>query len=525
MAESRVLVIDGDEQSAASLASILQFIDFIPVCVASAAALKLGERKPQEWLAVVIGQEADAAALTRFVDWLKRDRHHPPLLVSPSRQEALCEQFGLDRSACFALEQPVRYAQLNDLLRRAGLVRMDQEAAASRLIGPTGNSAPIRKVRRMIEQVAGHDTTVLVTGESGTGKEVVARAVHEQSNRRDKPFVAVNCGAIPSELLESELFGHEKGAFTGAITSRKGRFEMADGGTLFLDEIGDMTLPMQVKILRVLQERTYERVGSNRSMRCEVRIIAATHRNLEENIVKGTFREDLFYRLNVFPIEMPALRERLEDLPLLIDDLIDAMRRNGHGSVRLSPDAVHALRAYHWPGNVRELSNLIERLAVLHPHAVVGVAELPARYRQNIPLPALVPQPMSVPAVAEEDLEPIAVNGRVSSASLGSLSASSSAALGAAGGFTALSSLPPLASASTAYFPASAAQLPPDGVNLKDHIETIELALIKQALAQSSGVVAHAAKLLNTRRTTLVEKLRKYGLQRDDGSDQESAAL
>ncbi|MCX7071595.1 MAG: sigma-54 dependent transcriptional regulator [Gammaproteobacteria bacterium] len=522
MAESRVLVIDGDDQNAASLASILQFIDFIPVCVPSAAALKLAERRPQEWLAVIIGQEADGAALSRFVEWLKRDRHHPPLLVSPNRQEALCEQFGLDRSACFALDQPVRYAQLNDLLRRAGLVRMDQEAAATRLIGPTGNSAPIRKVRRMIEQVAGHDTTVLVTGESGTGKEVVARAVHEQSNRRDKPFVAVNCGAIPSELLESELFGHEKGAFTGAITSRKGRFEMADGGTLFLDEIGDMTLPMQVKILRVLQERTYERVGSNRSMRCEVRIIAATHRNLEDNIVKGSFREDLFYRLNVFPIEMPALRERLEDLPLLIDDLIDAMRRNGHGSVRLSPDAVHALRAYHWPGNVRELSNLIERLAVLHPHAVVGVAELPARYRQNIPIPAPLPQPLSVPAVAEEDLQPIVVNGRASSN--GSI-ASSSASPASAGGFTAVSSLPPLAAASTAYFPAGAAQLPPDGVNLKDHIETIELALIKQALVQSSGVVAHAAKLLNTRRTTLVEKLRKYGLQRDDGSDPEAATL
>jgi len=528
MAESRVLVIESDEQQAAALASILQFIDFIPVCVSSAGDIKAGERKPGDYLAVIVGSEPDPAALGRFIDWLKRDRHHPPLLVPPARQDALCDEFGLDRSACFALEQPVRYAQLNDLLRRAGLVRMDQEAAATRLVGPTGNSAPIRKVRRMIEQVAGHDTTVLVTGESGTGKEVVARAVHEHSNRRGKPFVAVNCGAIPSELLESELFGHEKGAFTGAITSRKGRFEMAEGGTLFLDEIGDMTLPMQVKILRVLQERTYERVGSNRSMRCEVRIIAATHRNLEENIVKGTFREDLFYRLNVFPIEMPALRERLEDLPLLIDDLIDAMRRNGHGSVRLSQDAVHALRAYHWPGNVRELSNLIERLAVLHPHATVGVAELPARYRQNIPLPAPVATPVavaaSVPAVADDDDVEEIPAGQRGGAPLPAVTAHPAAAL-SAGGFSTLSPLPPLASASSTYFPASATQLPPDGVNLKDHIETIELALIKQALAQSSGVVAHAAKLLNTRRTTLVEKLRKYGLQRDDGSDGDAASL
>ena len=503
MAESRVLVIDSDEQKSSALNSILQFIDFNPIHVASAAELKLVDRRPQDWLAVIVGDEPDQVSFARFVDWLKRDRHHPPLLVSPSRHEAICEQYGLDRSACFALEQPVRYSQLNDLLRRAGLVRMDQEAAATRHTGPTGNSAAIRRVRRMIEQVAAHETTVLVTGESGTGKEVVARAVHDQSARRDRPFVAVNCGAIPSELLESELFGHEKGAFTGAITSRKGRFEMADGGTLFLDEIGDMTLPMQVKILRVLQERTYERVGSNRSVRCDVRIIAATHRNLEDSILKGSFREDLFYRLNVFPIEMPALRERLEDLPLLIEDLIEAMRRNGHGSVRLSADAVHALRAYHWPGNVRELSNLIERLAVLHPHALVGTAELPQRYRQNIVLPAVPEAAASIPAVAEEP-EPIAVNAK--------------------GGVLGSMAMPLPASAST-YLSATAAQLPPDGVNLKDHIETIELALIRQALTQSSGVVAHAAKLLNTRRTTLVEKLRKYGLQRDDVGDTEPAQL
>jgi sigma-54 specific flagellar transcriptional regulator A len=279
----------------------------------------------------------------------------------------MIEALGLDRSACLALEYPVRYTHLSELLKRAGAFGAEAQEARVRapapLLGPTGNSTLVRRTRRMIEQVAPFDSTVLITGESGTGKEVVARAVHAQSNRRERPFVAVNCGAIPSELLESELFGHEKGAFTGAITARRGRFEMAEGGTLFLDEIGDMSLPMQVKILRVLQERTYERVGSSRSIHCDVRIIAATHRNLEESIVKGSFREDLYYRLNVFPIEMPPLRERLEDLPLLIEDLVEAQTRSGHGEVRLSPEAVHALRAYHWPGNVRELSNLIERLA------------------------------------------------------------------------------------------------------------------------------------------------------------------
>jgi len=288
--------------------------------------------------------------------------------------------------------------------------------------------------------------------------------------------VAVNCGAIPSELLESELFGHEKGAFTGAITARRGRFEMAEGGTLFLDEIGDMSLPMQVKILRVLQERTYERVGSSRSVHCDVRIVAATHRDLEESIVKGSFREDLYYRLNVFPIEMPALRERLEDLPLLIEDLTAAQERSGHGGVQLTADAVHALRAYHWPGNVRELSNLIERLAVLHPEGQVTAGELPARYRGQI---AAAPVSCGVDAVEDED-ETLA----------------------------AMTQFKPMVQ-------AALTRLPLDGLDLKEYIESIEISLIRQALDSCFGVVAHAAKLLHTRRTTLVEKLRKYGLHRD----------
>ncbi len=479
MSESRVLVVDSDASRLQTLGAILQFIDHSPVMVESVAELNLAQQRQQDWLAVVVGDTADEAGFGAFVDWLKRDRYHPPLLVLQPRHEAAMQRHNLDASACMSLDYPVKYPQLHEILRRASLLRMDLHQQSMRLAGPTGNSPAIRRTRRLIEQVAGFDTTVLITGESGTGKEVVARAVHSCSTRRDKPFVAVNCGAIPSELLESELFGHEKGAFTGAITSRKGRFEMADGGTLFLDEIGDMSLPMQVKILRALQERTYERVGSNRSVRCDVRVIAATHRNLEDSIVKGTFREDLFYRLNVFPIEMPPLRERLEDLPLLIDDLIAGNERNGHGSVRLAPDAVHALRAYHWPGNVRELSNLIERLAVLHPSAAVGAQLLPQRYRAGQPTLAAAEEP------AEERHE---------------------AMLAAAG------LLPP---PSTASAIAALSTLPPEGVNLKDHIEGIELALIRQALAQSQGVVAHAAKLLNTRRTTLVEKLRKYGLTRE----------
>jgi sigma-54 dependent transcriptional regulator, flagellar regulatory protein len=474
MPEARILVVEGDAQRAQSAATILQFIDYAPVIVEDLSSLKLEGHKPQDWLAVLLGDIPDWESAGKFVEWLKRDRCHPPLLVPHSEHDKACEFFGLDRSACLALDYPLRYAQLTELLRRASLVRMEQQSAGSRVAGPTGTSAAIRRVRRMIDQVAPYDTTVLITGESGTGKEVAARTIHEHSPRRDKPFVAVNCGAIPAELLESELFGHEKGAFTGAITTRRGRFEMADGGTLFLDEIGDMSLPMQVKILRALQERTYERVGSNRSVRCDVRVIAATHRNLEEAIVRGTFREDLFYRLNVFPIEMPPLRERLEDLPLLIADLVATVQRSGH-HLELSPAALQTLAAYHWPGNVRELANLIERMAVLHPNSVVDVRDLPHRYRGD----ATFEDSHTAADVPAPGLQP----------------ASTSA--------------------------ASATLLPPDGVDLKNHIENIEVTLIRQALKQSDGVVAHAAKLLNTRRTTLVEKLRKYGLQRETASETE----
>jgi len=333
----------------------------------------------------------------------------------------------------------------------------------------SGNGRATRRINQMIEQVASSDATVLVLGESGTGKEVVARKLHYHSNRRGKPFVPVNCGAIPGDLLESELFGHEKGAFTGAITARQGRFELAEGGTLFLDEIGDMSMHMQVKLLRVLQERTFERVGSNKTIHCDVRIIAATHRNLEAAIAEGKFREDLFYRLNVFPIEMAPLRERVEDIPVLVNDLIRRIEHEKRGSVRLTPAAVTALQHYRWSGNVRELANLIERLAILYPYGVVDLPDLPEKFRAGIQLPVLD---------VDEDLPEVSVPGMEP----GTV--------------------------------ASAPRLPNEGLDLKAHLSHLEQNLIRQALDDCDGVVAHAAKKLKMRRTTLVEKLRKYGLHR-----------
>src|SRR4051812_34613534 len=262
---------------------------------------------------------------------------------------------------------------------------------------PTGVSPAIIAVNRLIQQVSPYDSTVLILGESGTGKEIPARAAPPLPPRRQRPFVPVNCGAIPAELLESELFGHEKGSFTGAISARKGRFEIAEGGTLFLDEIGDMSLPMQVKLLRVLQERVFERVGNHAPIRCNVRIIAATHRNLEESIARGAFREDLFYRLNVFPIEMPALRTRIDDLPLLVREFSDRNVDAGRSKVELTARTMKVLSAYAWPGNVRELGNLIERMSILCPNRRVDVADLPPKYR-----PAALLAQLNLDAIPDE---------------------------------------------------------------------------------------------------------------------------
>ncbi len=348
---------------------------------------------------------------------------------------------------------------------------------------PTGTSVEISAVNRLIQQVAPFDSTVLILGESGTGKEICARAIHAASPRRMRPFVAVNCGAIPAELLESELFGHEKGSFTGAITARKGRFEIAEGGTLFLDEIGDMSLPMQVKLLRVLQERIYERVGSNTSACCDVRIIAATHRNLEESIVRGSFRGDLFYRLNVFPIEMPALAARIGDLPALIDAFIAQSITRGRPRLRLLPETLTALSNYAWPGNIRELSNLIERLAILCPDRPVGIGDLPVRYRPTDWTPPAAPPvmddlPQLLGLTSSDEVEEDAV----------------------------------LPASVWNCEQESPTRLPENGVDLRAHLTLIERSLISQALQRSGGTVAHAARLLSLRRTTLVEKLRKLGM-------------
>lgn len=433
------------------------------------------EAEPPVGMVVFCMSEASADLGALLAD-CKRVVGEVPVISIGARTELRSEtDEHLRRMLIASFDESPAYSRLNDAIHRAQCfneaIQARREMRNKRPVhlfrSLVGTSRQVQTVRNMMSQVADNDVTVLIEGESGTGKEVVARNLHYHSERREGPFVPVNCGAIPAELLESELFGHEKGAFTGAVSARAGRFELAEGGTLFLDEIGDMPLHMQVKILRVLQEKTFERVGGNKTYHTNVRIIAATHRTLEKMIEEGNFREDLYYRLNVFPIEMPSLRERSEDIPLLVNELVKRLESEGRGSIRFSSSAIISLCRHRWSGNVRELANLVERMAIMRPYSVVGVQDLPHKYRY-------VEEENEFDDIASED-EPTA---------------------------------PMLVGVGDTML------LPEDGIDLKDYIAKLEQNLIQQALDNNSGVVARAADQLSIRRTTLVEKMRKYGMQR-----------
>ena len=343
-----------------------------------------------------------------------------------------------------------------------------------------GESSAIASLRTLIEQVAHSSATLLIRGESGTGKEVVARLVHAQSPRAGRPFVPVNCGAIPGDLLESELFGHRKGAFTGALADRLGRFQLAHGGTLFLDEIGDMPAYMQVKLLRVLQERQVEPVGGSAPEPVDVRVVAATHRDLEKAVAEGGFREDLYYRLNVIPIEVPALRERLDDLPLLAEYLAALHTQGAAEPITLSAAFLARLSQHDWPGNVRELSNLLQRFSTLYP----GQCLEP----QNIPS-SLLPQGLlgnsGGQATAASGEDPL---GLLFGQAPGN---SVEAAIMAGQGWGAF---------------------PEEGLSLREQLAEFESTLIARALEAAGGNVSQAARLLKVQRTTLIEKINKYEL-------------
>ena len=319
-----------------------------------------------------------------------------------------------------------------------------------RFPGFIGKSSEMLQIFSLIERVSRSDSTVIVYGESGTGKEMVAKAIHQSSSRKDKPFIAINCGAIPENLLESELFGHVKGAFTGATNPKAGKFELANGGTIFLDEIGDMSSDLQVKVLRVLEEREFERVGGSKTISVDIRVIAATHRDLQEEVQKGNFREDLFYRLEVIPINLPPLRKRKKDIPHLINYFMNILNEKTKRNVtQISDDALSTLKRYNWPGNVRELRNIMERLIVLANGNEIALDDIPPKIKNEELKPELVP-----------DIE-----------------------------------------------------ISKEGICLNSAVSDFEKALIVKSLEKSNWVKNKAAKLLQLNRTTLVEKIKRHHLE------------
>ena len=372
-------------------------------------------------------------------------------------------------------------------------------------------SPEIRALRELIKTLGPSDSTVLILGESGTGKELVAKALHECSSRAKGPFIPVNCGAIPRDLLESELFGHKRGSFTGAISDRKGRFQLADKGTLFLDEIGDMSMDLQVKLLRVLQERKVDPVGSLGAIPIDVRVIAATHQNIESLIDEGRFRKDLYYRLNIMPVEVQPLAERVNDIPVLIEHFARQQAQGAKVPISISQASMELLSNYEWPGNVRELSNLIDRYTTLYTGQEVDLRSVPA---------SMVPA--GIKKLMERDC--IGVTNR---SQLGSIETKPSARklkFVKEENFRLSSIKPKDKEISILDSPIDEVQrvialaqggqdFPDEGVELKQRLLEIETHLIREALSKAKGNVSKTARLLSLQRTTLIEKINKYGIQ------------
>ncbi|MCE5193985.1 MAG: sigma-54 dependent transcriptional regulator [Nitrospiraceae bacterium] len=360
----------------------------------------------------------------------------------------ITKPFNLD-DVSFAVKRGIEVSRLEkeniDLKKH-----LKQKCGVENIIG---DSSAMQNIYSLIDKVAPSDSTVLILGESGTGKELISNTIHYNSDRSSKPIVTVNCSAIPHELLESELFGHEKGAFTGAFTTKKGKFEIADGGTVFLDEIGDISFSLQVKLLRFLQERTFERVGGNKTIKVDVRIIAATNKNLEEEVMAGRFRDDLFYRLNVIPVILPSVKERKEDIPLLCNYFINKYcQKRKIPILEISSEAMAALTNYSWPGNVREIENLIERLVVLKNDDIIVLSDLPQKIAGTS---------------SHGSIEKPHYN-----------------------------------------------HIPEKDIDFEKCIQDYEKHLITHALKSEKGNKSQAAKLLNIKRTTLIEKIKRLNIQK-----------
>ncbi len=458
---NEVLVVDSNHTRGRSFLAVLGFIKVEARLITPDQLASIPRRELYHYLAIFSIGDDDIAQ--QFLERNRQDNCKYPVVLLVDKSDLNLFEIVVRPPFITGLCFQSDYYSLAQVLDQARMHNKRERRMQTRECQPLiGNSNAIERINLMIDQVADTNASVLIQGDPGTGKEVIARNIHAQSARCDKPFVPLNCGASSAELLEGELFGYATESLAGATSPRPGRFQLAEGGVLFLDEIGDMPNSVQIKLLRVLQDRCYEKVGSNELIKTDVRVIAATRHRLEELIAAGRFREDLYYRLNVFPIEVPPLANRKSDIPLLIEELITRIEHDNRGSVRLSKKAIEMLQQSDWPGNVRELGNLIERLAIQFPHGVVDSKDLPDKYQ------TIVSSPVEV--VIAETLEGIAV--------------------------------------------VEVNHLPSDGIDMKMYLTNIEKSLIQQALSKTNNVVARAASMLQMRRTTLVEKMRKYEIDR-----------
>ena len=446
-----LLLLDSSARSF-ELAKALQKKDLALAVVRSEPEARrwLEENQCQAILLAVSSLQAHGA----FLGELQETASSVAVIVAASEPSITDAVVALQAGVVDYLEAPVTESRLDAALDKAGVSRrIAASAQAPEKIGKgcaaiIGNSSAMRQVFSLIKKVCDAETTVLVRGESGTGKELIAQALHYEGVRGAGPFVPVNCGAIPGELLESELFGHEKGAFTHAIRTRLGRFELANGGTVFLDEISEMSPMLQVKLLRVLQEKEFERIGGTKTISSDFRVVAATNRDLEQEVQAGRFREDLYYRLNVIPIEAPPLRERRQDVPLLVEHFVARFNRLRKKKIKgVSEEVMARFARYAWPGNVRELENMLERMVILAGGDTLSVADLPERL-------------LEAGAIPVERVD----------------------------------------------------ELPAQGFFLNEVLADFEKRLIMQALEQTDWVKNRAAKLLNVNRTTLIEKMKRFKL-------------
>ena len=459
---NEVLVVDSNHTRGHSFLAVLGFIKIEAKLITPEQLPEIPRRELFNYLAIfsIGGDEVTKFFLERNAE----EQCQYPVILLADRWELSSQEIVVQMPFISGLCFQSDYYSLAQVLDQARKHNKRERRMRTRdCQSLVGISNAITRINLMIDQVSDTQASVLILGDAGTGKEIIARNIHAQSSRSNKPFIPVDCGAISPELLERELFGQDRDATGEGGRRRQGSFEMAEGGVIYLDEIDEMPLPVQVRLLRVLKEKRFERVDGGKTIKCDVRVIAASRRRLEELVDEGKFREDLLYRLNVFPIEVPPLRERRGDIPLLVQELIARIERENRGSVRLSRKAIAMLQHYDWPGNVRELANLIERLAILFPHGLVDSRDLPARYQTLTD---------GDDAVDGDEAE-AGANGQVG-------------------------------------------ELPNDGIDMKKYLTDIEISLIEQALSRTNNVVARAANMLNMRRTTLVEKMRKYEIERVD---------